>query len=82
LQRSLGTVCQSISPTGAAKLLKHCLPIRPMEVFYPILNRSLQNTGIDNMMNDLYPQINAFVSLPPLVVTKNEHGSSTVQGLS
>jgi glycosyl transferase family 25 len=82
LQRSLGTVCQSISPTGAAKLLRHCLPIRPMEVFYPVLNRSFQNTGIDNMMNDLYPQINAYVSLPPLVITKNEHGSSTVQGNS
>ena len=79
LQRSLGTVCQSISPTGAAKLLRHCLPIRSMEVFYPLLNRSLQNTGIDNMMNDLYPQINAYVSLPPLVITRNEHSSSTVQ---
>ncbi|WP_263372961.1 glycosyltransferase family 25 protein [Granulicella aggregans] len=80
LQRSLGTVCQSISPTGAAKLLRHCLPIRPMEAFYPILNRSLPNTGIDNMMNDLYPQMNAYVSLPPLVITKNEIGASTVQG--
>jgi len=80
LQRSLGTVCQSISPAGAAKLLRHCLPIRPMEAFYPILNRSLPNTGIDNMMNELYPQINAYVSLPPLVITKNEVGASTVQG--
>jgi GR25 family glycosyltransferase involved in LPS biosynthesis len=82
LQRSLGTVCQSVSPAGAAKLLKHCLPVRPMEVFYPVLSRSLQNTGIDNMMNDLYPQINAYVSLPPLVVTKNDQGASTVQGKS
>jgi hypothetical protein len=80
LQRSLGTVCQSVSPAGAAKLLRHCLPIRPMEAFYPILNRSLPNTGIDNMMNDLYPQMNAYVSLPPLVITKNESASSTVQG--
>jgi GR25 family glycosyltransferase involved in LPS biosynthesis len=80
LQRSLGTVCQSISPAGATKLLRHCLPIRPMEAFYPILNRSIPNTGIDNMMNELYPQINAYVSLPPLVITKNEVGASTVQG--
>jgi GR25 family glycosyltransferase involved in LPS biosynthesis len=79
LQRSFGTVCQSISPAGAAKLLRHCLPIRPMEVFYPILNRTLQNTGIDNMMNDLYPNINAYVSLPPLVITKNDPSASTVQ---
>jgi glycosyl transferase, family 25 len=79
LQRSLGLVCQSISPSGAAKLLQHCIPIRPMEGYYPILNRNLRNTGIDNMMNELYPSINAYVCVPPLVVTKNEHALSTVQ---
>ncbi len=79
LQRSLGTVCQSISPRGAAKLLQHCLPIRPMEAFYPVLNRVLPNTGIDSMMNELYPRINAYVCLPPLAITRNEHAHSTVQ---
>jgi GR25 family glycosyltransferase involved in LPS biosynthesis len=79
LQRSFGTVCQSISPAGAHKLLNHCLPIRRMDVFYPLLNRTLPNTGIDSMMNELYPRINAYVSFPPLVITKNEHEISTVQ---
>jgi GR25 family glycosyltransferase involved in LPS biosynthesis len=79
LQRSLGTVCQSISAAGAAKLLRHCLPIRKMETFYPLLNRTLPNKGIDNMMNELYPRINAYVCIPPLVITKNEHELSTVQ---
>ncbi len=79
LQRSLGTLCQSVSPRGAAKLLKHCLPIRPMDAFYPILNRILPNTGIDSMMNELYPRINAYVCLPPLAITRNEHAHSTVQ---
>lgn len=80
LQRSLGTLCQSVSPRGAAKLLAHCLPIRPMEAFYPVLNRVLPNTGIDNMMNELYPRINAYVCLPPLAISRNEHAQSTVQG--
>jgi GR25 family glycosyltransferase involved in LPS biosynthesis len=79
LQRSLGTVCQSISPAGAAKLLRHCLPIRKMETYYPLLNRTLPNKGIDNMMNELYPRINAYVCIPPLVITENEHALSTVQ---
>ena len=79
LQRSLGTLCQSVSPSGAAKLLQHCLPIRPMEAFYPVLNRVLPNTGIDSMMNELYPRINAYVCLPPLAITCNEHAHSTVQ---
>jgi len=79
LQRSLGTVCQSISPAGAAKLLRHCLPIRPMETFYPLINLMLPNAGIDNMMNGLYPMINAYVCVPPLVITTNDHARSTVQ---
>ncbi len=79
LQRSLGTLCQSVSPRGAAKLLQHCLPIRPLEAFYPVLNRVLPNTGIDSMMNELYPRIHAYVCLPPLAITRNEHAQSTVQ---
>jgi glycosyl transferase, family 25 len=84
LKRSFGTVCQSVSPSGAEKLLKHCLPIRELDTYYPLLDyplldRFLHNRGIDTMMNDLYPQINAYVCVPPLVVTKNEHELSTIQ---
>jgi hypothetical protein len=50
-----------------------------METFYPLLNRTLPNRGIDNMMNELYPKINAYVCFPPLVITKNDHALSTVQ---
>jgi len=81
LQRSFGAVCQSISPGGAVKLLRHCLPLRPMDTFFPLLNRVLPNTGIDNMMNDIYPAINAYVCVPPLVITKNDYATSTVQTL-
>jgi GR25 family glycosyltransferase involved in LPS biosynthesis len=79
LQRALGTVSQSISPAGAAKLLRHCVPLRPMELYLPLLNRTVPNTGIDTMMNELYPKINAYVCVPPLVITKNDHALSTVQ---
>jgi glycosyl transferase, family 25 len=79
--RCVGTVCYTISPSGAEKLYKYCLPIRTMDVLYPGLNqnRPLPNTGIDNMMNELYPRINAFVSFPPLVATKNDHSISTIR---
>lgn len=79
LHRAFGTVCQSVSPTGAAKLLRHCLPIREMEVFYPLLNRTFPNMGIDHMINDAYPRMQAYVSLPPLVITTNDRACSTVQ---
>jgi GR25 family glycosyltransferase involved in LPS biosynthesis len=78
LSRALGTVAYSVSPAGAGKLHHHCLPIRDMDAFYPGLNRTLANRGIDNMMNALYPTMNAFVSFPPLAVTRNDHTLSTV----
>ena len=34
---------------------------------------------VDVMMNNVYPQISAFVSFPPLVITRNEIKKSTVQ---
>jgi hypothetical protein len=43
------------------------------------MGRVFTNTGIDNQMNLVYPEINAFVTLPPLVVTLNENSKSTVQ---
>ena len=52
---------------------------RDMEVFYPGLNRSLPNRALDDVLNAMYPDLNAYVSVPPLVLTKNEHGISTIQ---
>lgn len=82
LNRAFGVMCQSISPSGAAKLLKHCIPIRPMQTYYPLLNRIIRNGAVDHMMNALYPQINAYVCVPPLAVTENDHAISTVQTAS
>ena len=77
LQRAYGLVCYTISPKGAALLLQKSLPLRPMEVFFPGLNRKLPNTGLDVVLSSLYPQITALVSFPPLVLTKHERGRST-----
>jgi GR25 family glycosyltransferase involved in LPS biosynthesis len=81
LQRAFGTLGYSISPRGAEKFANHCLPIREMDVYCSGLNRSVSNFGIDVMMNALYPKVNAFVSFPPLAVSKNEKSVSTVNGL-
>ena len=77
LMRAFGTICYSISPAGAERLHNHCVPIRPMNTFYPGLNRSLVNIGIDRMMNEAYPSLSAFVCFPPLVATENDNGAST-----
>ena len=80
LLRSHGAPAYSVSPAGAAKLLRLCLPIRPGDVFFPVVNRTTRNDGIDMMMSLAYPQMQAYVSLPPLAVTENRRDLSTIQG--
>jgi GR25 family glycosyltransferase involved in LPS biosynthesis len=79
LLRAFGTVCYTVSAAGAHKLMEHSLPLRPLTVSFPMINPEFQNNGIDIVMNSVYPQLNAYVSFPPLVITKNEHAGSTVR---
>ncbi|MGH6802998.1 MAG: glycosyltransferase family 25 protein [Methyloceanibacter sp.] len=80
LHRAFGIPSYTVSPVGAEKLKETCFPIRSLNVFFPGLNRALPNNGIDIPMNEAYPRMRALVSFPPLVVTKNDHSTSTVQG--
>jgi GR25 family glycosyltransferase involved in LPS biosynthesis len=79
LVRAFGTVGYSVSPIGARAMKQHCLPLRNLEVFFPGLERVLPNSGLDIMLNDAYPSIYAYVSFPPLIITRNQHSISTVQ---
>jgi GR25 family glycosyltransferase involved in LPS biosynthesis len=79
LFRMFGIVGYSVSPLGAQAMKQHCLPLRKMEVFVPGLERTLPNRGLDIMLNDVFPRIKAFVSFPPLIVTRNFHTLSTIQ---
>ena len=79
LLRAFGIVCYTISPRGASAMLDRSLPLRPLKVAFPMVHPEFPNNGIDIVMNDAYPGMNAFVSFPPLVVTKNEHAISTIQ---
>ena len=79
LRRALGIPCYSVSAKGARALKAACLPLARIKVHFPGLNRHLPNFGIDVMMNNAYPEISAFVSFPPLVITRNEIRKSTVQ---
>lgn len=85
LRWAFGTICYSISPKGARLLRTELCPIRPLIAAIPEGGRAVpggthfRSVGPDNAMNSLYPRLNAFVSMPPLVVSKNETTTSTVQ---
>ncbi len=76
LTRSLGIPAYTISPAGARKLLSVTRPLRPMEIWFPMLG-ARPNTSIDYVMSGTYERLDAFVAFPPLVLTANDHGIST-----
>ncbi len=78
LVRSLGIPAYTISPSGAAKLLSVSRPLRPMQIWFPMLG-TMANASIDYVMSGTYERLDAFIAFPPLVLTANDHSISTVQ---
>lgn len=79
LDKAFGIPAYTISPRGARRFKASCFPMRNFELFFPVLNRRIPNTGIDIAMNRIYPESASYVAFPPLVVTPNERQSSTIQ---
>lgn len=79
LDRAFGIPAYSISPAGAAKFKASCFPMRNFALYFPLLHGLMSNTGIDVAMNRVYPQAQAYVAFPPLVITRNDKKISTVQ---
>lgn len=79
LDKCFGCCCYTISPAGARKFKAHCFPLRNHQVFFPAMNKNIQNFGIDVAMSGLYAQAQSFVAFPPLAVSKNEREVSTIQ---
>jgi len=80
LFRAFGTVCYSISAAGSRKLLERAVPLRNFTFDVEgIKTPAFPNVGIDVVMNEAYSNLSAFVSFPPLAVTKNDHAASTIR---
>lgn len=79
LLRAFGTLCYSVSPLGAARLIQACRPMRMLSIAVPGLEPLLPNYGVDVMMNAVYPDMKAFAAFPPLAVSPNDVTSSLVQ---
>jgi glycosyl transferase, family 25 len=77
LLRCFGTPCYTVSPHGADRLLNGGFLGSGDMVYFPGLNRSLAENGIDIAMNRAYSVLKAFVAIPPLAVTPNDNAEST-----
>lgn len=75
---AFGTVCYSVSASGARLLKRLCFPIRSENIYVPILG-SIPNYGIDICMSKVYRQLKAYAVFPPLVVPENNRVGSDIQ---
>jgi GR25 family glycosyltransferase involved in LPS biosynthesis len=84
LRWAFGTPCYSITPNGARRIISKCVPLRPSAIHFPEGLRAaphlpyFRTVGIDVTLCSIYPDLNAFVSFPPVVVTKNDIARSTI----
>lgn len=79
LDRTLGTPGYTISAAGAKKFREQCFPMKDFEIYFPLMNRNLNNHGIDVSMARTYSVARSFVAFPPLLATENDRSRSTVQ---
>jgi GR25 family glycosyltransferase involved in LPS biosynthesis len=72
---SFGLFAYSISPKGAQTALEYCLPLRKRLINFPDAGVTVEANGIDVLLCGAYPQMQAFVALPSLVVHADEESS-------
>jgi hypothetical protein len=75
--------CYSVSPNGARKMMAKSLPLRPLVHPFPEALRAkphmpyFRTVGIDVTLSGIYPELNAFICFPPIVITRNDQSQST-----
>jgi GR25 family glycosyltransferase involved in LPS biosynthesis len=76
LRHAFGSLAYSLSPSGAAALLRSCLPLARRFIHFEGFGIGIPNNGIDCMMNAAFPKLKAYVCLPPLAVSENRQDIS------
>jgi glycosyl transferase, family 25 len=77
LHYAFGTIGYSISTTGAKKLAKLALPIKPFLYKIPAFDLEIQNDALDCVLATQYGHVNAYACFPPLILTRNDRTQST-----
>ncbi len=77
LSNAFGICGYVLSPTGARKLLDRCFPIDDRFIYPRELDHPVMVTTVDTMMYSIYATMDAYLCLPPLVMTQNDPGAST-----
>lgn len=80
LDKAFGIPAYSISPRGANTFLERLVPLSTFAMYFPPpLGREIPHGALDGAMNAVYSDTKSYVCFPPLVVSKNLRGESTIQ---
>lgn len=74
LDKAFGLFAYTLSPKGAAALLKLCFPQRRLSVWFPVFKAHQPNVGLDVATNAAYPQAQCYACFPPLAASPNVRG--------
>ncbi|WP_027056135.1 glycosyltransferase family 25 protein [Mesorhizobium erdmanii] len=78
VEHSFGLQAYTLTPRGARILLEKCLPLRSRQIPFPGTAVILDDTGIDCAMCAAYGSMQAYVSIPPLVIHDTEPPSDRI----
>jgi glycosyl transferase family 25 len=79
LLRAFGTLCYTITPHGARRLRKLCLPVRNDVWDFPEIDTRVANLALDVAICHAMPSVSSFCSFPPLAMSLNDRRRSNVQ---
>jgi len=77
LHHAFGLCGYAISPKGANILSRHCFPLDDRALHVARIGRIRAST-LDCMMNAFFSKTRAFACYPPVVLSPNDKGASTI----
>jgi len=75
IAHSFGIMGYSITPSGAEKALKICLPLRKRNITFPEAGVTTPDVCIDIVLAGFFNQLKAYCCIPPLVVRSDYQAS-------
>ena len=74
-----GIHCYTVSPSGAAKIIKAIPKITDWKIIIEKIGIRWWAESLDGIFNHLYQGLNAFAALPPLSYAENNHSTSKLK---
>lgn len=75
---AFGAFAYIITPAAAKLLIDSCFPLRTEVLYVPCLKGRIRTTGIDEVMNRFFGDLQSYASFPPLAMSREEQAPGVV----